>query len=162
MALVFGRLLLALAFALCFVAVIAPRVAPAADGPDVAVIVDQARLIRAPDQTATLVIGNPLIADVSLQPGGVLVITGKGYGRTNLIALDRTGAVLLDRTVAVVQSPSDTVVVVYRGVERETYSCAPECQRTITLGDRPPYFDAALLQTVARSAQALAVGSGAK
>ncbi len=40
MALVFGRLFLALIFALCFVAVIAPRVAPAAD---MTVVLDQAK-----------------------------------------------------------------------------------------------------------------------
>ena len=35
-------------------------------------------------------VGNPLIADATVQPGGILVITGKGYGATNLVALDRT------------------------------------------------------------------------
>ena len=30
-------------------------------------------------------IGNPLIADLSIQPGGLAVITGKGYGATNFI-----------------------------------------------------------------------------
>ena len=27
-------------------------------------------------------IGNPLIADATVQPGGIMVITGKGYGVT--------------------------------------------------------------------------------
>ena len=48
-----------------------------------------------------------------------MVITGKGYGMTNIVALDRTGAILMERTVEV-QGPQN-VVVVYRGVERETY-----------------------------------------
>ena len=47
--------------------------------------------MRLPTGVATIVIGNPLIADASLQPGGLLVITGKGYGSTNLLALDRSG-----------------------------------------------------------------------
>jgi hypothetical protein len=46
MALVVGRLLVALILALCFVAAIAPRVAPAAD---VTAFLDQATLIRLPD-----------------------------------------------------------------------------------------------------------------
>jgi Flp pilus assembly secretin CpaC len=50
---------------------------------DLAVIMDEAKLIRLPDKVATIVIGNPMIADVSLQPGGIMVITGKGYGSTN-------------------------------------------------------------------------------
>ena len=39
--------------------------------------------MKLPDKVATIVIGNPLIADAALQAGGMLVITGKGYGSTN-------------------------------------------------------------------------------
>jgi Flp pilus assembly secretin CpaC len=45
---------------------------------DVVVSLDQAKLLRLPDKTATIVVGNPLIADASLQAGGQIVITGKG------------------------------------------------------------------------------------
>ena len=41
--------------------------------------VDQAQIMRLPDKIATIVIGNPLIADATLQSGGILVVTGKGY-----------------------------------------------------------------------------------
>ena len=57
----------------------------------VTVNVDQARIMKLPDRVATIVIGNPLIADAALQSGGILVVTGKGYGSTNLLALDRAG-----------------------------------------------------------------------
>ena len=40
--------------------------------------------MKLPDKVATIVIGNPLIADAALQAGGLLVITGKGYGTTNM------------------------------------------------------------------------------
>ena len=46
------------------------------------------------------------------------------------------------------------LVVVFKGVERETYSCAPDCERRITLGDSPAYFGATLLQTGTRTGQA--------
>ena len=49
----------------------------------VTVTLDQARLIRLPAAISTLVIGNPLIADATLQKGGVAILTGKGYGTTN-------------------------------------------------------------------------------
>jgi hypothetical protein len=45
--------------------------------------------------------------------------------------------------------------VVYRGVERESYSCAPKCERRITLGDSTDYFGATLGQTGARTGQAM-------
>ena len=115
---------------------------------------DQALILRLPERVATIVIGNPLIADATLQSGGVLVVTGKGYGATNLLALDRTGRVVMDQTVQVLGPAGNDVVVVYKGVERESYSCAPECGRRITLGDSPSYFTATLTQSSARNGQA--------
>ena len=52
----------------------------------IAVTVDQAKLVKLPGKVATIVVGNPLIADVTLQAGGIIVVTGKGYGATNFIA----------------------------------------------------------------------------
>ena len=117
--------------------------------------VDQAQVMKLPAKVATIVIGNPLIADAALQSGGVLVITGKGYGSTNLLALDRSGQVVMETTVQVLGASSSSLVVVYKGPERETYSCAPDCERRITLGDSQGYFTTSLGQTGARSGQAL-------
>lgn len=125
--------------------------ASAADAIDV--VLDQARLIKLPERVATIVVGNPLIADVTIQAGGTMVLTGKGYGVTNLIALDRAGAVLMERTVQVL-GPRENVVVVYRGINRESYSCAPACERRITLGDTPEYFAQTISQTGARNQSA--------
>lgn len=122
--------------------------------------VDQAMLMRLPEKVGTIVIGNPLIADVTLQSGGLVVVTGKGYGSTNLVALDRDGNVLLERPI-LVTGAAENVLVVYRGAERQTYSCAPRCERRITLGDSPDAFNATLNQTVTRNSQAGAVQGGA-
>jgi Flp pilus assembly secretin CpaC len=126
------------------------------------VSVDQATLTKLPERVSAIIIGNPLIADVTIQAGGVLVVTGKGYGATNIVALDRAGSVLMEKTV-MVQGPRDNVVVLYRGVQRETYSCEPNCYRRITLGDSPDFFNATLGQSGARNAQAQgAVGQPAR
>jgi hypothetical protein len=120
------------------------------------VFIDQAKIVKLPDRVGTIVVGNPLIADVSVQSGGMLVVTGKGYGRTNIIVLDRGGNVLIEQAVQV-QGPGG-VVVIYRGSERESYSCAPNCERRITLGDAPAYFDATLNQAGSRVGQAMGGG----
>ncbi len=125
------------------------------------IVLDQAQILRMPDRVGTIVVGNPLIADVSMQAGGLLIVTGKGYGRTNVIALDRAGKVLLETAVQVEGPPN--VVVVYRGgekgaVDRESYSCTPTCERRITLGDAKTYFEDTLQQTGSRNGQA--TGSG--
>jgi len=127
----------------------------------ISVNVDQARLVKLPARVATIVVGNPLIADVALQAGGVLVVTGKGYGATNFIAMDRTGEVLVDRLIQV-EGPTDQLITVYRGVDRESYSCMPICQRRITLGDGDTYFKSAMDQAGTLSGQASTSAAAAK
>ncbi|MDE2376158.1 pilus assembly protein N-terminal domain-containing protein [Bradyrhizobium sp.] len=127
----------------------------------IAVNVDQAKLVRLPGKVATIVVGNPLIADVTLQPGGMIVVTGKGYGATNFIALDRGGEVLVDRQIQV-EGPSDRLVTVYRGIERESYSCMPICQRRVTLGDSESYFNATMGQAGSLSSTASGNAGAAK
>jgi Flp pilus assembly secretin CpaC len=122
---------------------------------------DQATLLKLPANVATVVIGNPMIADAAMQPGGLLVITGKGYGSTNMIALDRAGEKLMDRSVEVSAS-HDNVVVVYRGVERESYSCTPQCERRATLGDSTQFFDATVAQSGARNGAAAGAAPAVK
>ncbi len=125
----------------------------AASAESIDVIVDQAMVVKLPEKVATLVVGNPLIADVSLQPGGTMIVTGKGYGATNVMAIDRGGAVLLDRMIQV-DAPTEKLVTVFRGVNRETYSCTPVCQQRVTLGDGTDYFRSTLDQTGTRNSQA--------
>ena len=118
------------------------------------VSIDQAAVMKLPERVATIIVGNPLIADAALQSGGMLVITGKSYGATNLLALDRSGRVVMDKTVQVLSATGNELVVVYKGVERETYSCAPDCEHRITLGDSQNYFSGNMGQSGARTGQA--------
>lgn len=144
----FGRpsRLLAMAAGVMLAAVLAG----AAQAETVTVSVDEARIMQLPDNVATIVIGNPLIADATLQSGGILVLTGKGFGSTNMLALNRSGKIILDTTVQVTGPSSADIVVVYKGVERESYSCAPECEKRLTLGDSMTYFGNIMGQTGAR------------
>ncbi len=70
----------------------------------VSVSVDNAKVIRLPEKTATVIVGNPMIADITLQRNGVVVLTGKSFGSTNLIALDGKGTMLAESTISV-QAP---------------------------------------------------------
>jgi Flp pilus assembly secretin CpaC len=128
-----------------------------ADG-SLTLVLDQAKLVKLPERAATIVIGNPLIADAALQPGGLMVMTGKGYGTTNLIALDSKGNALFEKRVQV-NGPALNTIVVYKGVNRETYSCAPTCQPRITLGDGQQFFAQTLTQTTTRNSQATSMSS---
>ena len=124
----------------------------------IVVFLDQSRLMQLPDRAANVIVGNPLIADLSIQPGGLTVITGKSYGITNFIVTDRKGVVLMEKTVEV-SGLGDRTVVVYRGADRETYSCTPMCSRRLTLGDAPEYFEKTLGEIVTLNNQATGAGA---
>jgi Flp pilus assembly secretin CpaC len=102
--------------------------------------IDYARIVKIPQGAQTLVIGNPLIADITmLKSSQLMVITGKSFGTTNLIVLDRSGAQVGESIVTVV--PSDDKVVVQRGMHRESLSCNPRCAKAVDLADDVQYMN---------------------
>jgi Flp pilus assembly secretin CpaC len=120
-------------------AVTASLASPVAGRETVAVMIDHAKVVRLPERTQTVIVGNPIIADITAQRNGIVVVTGKSYGVTNLIALDGGGNMLAESLVSV-QAATESVVIVQRGLERESYSCTPNCQPSILLGDATKYF----------------------
>ena len=106
------------------------------------ITLDQAKIARLPPGTSTLVIGNPMIADVTmLKGGGGMVVTGKGFGQTNLIAIDASGNIIDEKQIRV--EPGETTLIVQRGNERASYSCTPRCMPTVQLGDDTKFFSEA-------------------
>jgi hypothetical protein len=101
---------------------------------------DQSSLLRLPRPVAELIIGNPSIADVTVQGGNMLVVTGKTFGVTNVIALDSERNVIQDQRVVVQRDASGTVNLVKAG-NRQSYTCNPQCSPTLTIGDDTTYFD---------------------
>jgi Flp pilus assembly secretin CpaC len=140
-----------LALPVMLVALLASGQHAAADPTEtVTVVVDRAMIIPAPQGTATLVIGNPAIADTSIQRNSIIVLTGKSYGTTNLVAIDSSGKTIKEMLINV-RSPEDKVITVHRGVERESYSCMPNCERTLRMGDSPDFFNGVGAQFGARN-----------
>jgi len=131
------RRVAACAFAL---ALAVPVVPAFAEGPGevVSVKVNMARILRISAPANTVIIGNPRVADVTIQDPQTLVLTGKSYGQTNMIVLDSQGNPIADTLIEVVQSQGD-LVTVYLGSARTTLACAPICQPTIMLGDDPTF-----------------------
>jgi Flp pilus assembly secretin CpaC len=106
----------------------------------IAVTIDEARLIRLAEDVAQVIVGNPSIADVAAQGSRLLVVTGKSYGSTNLIALDSGGRTILSARLGVAPN-DDQLVTVYRGTLRQSLHCAPDCQHVLTLGDDKTQFE---------------------
>ncbi|MBS1180799.1 MAG: hypothetical protein H6Q99_679 [Proteobacteria bacterium] len=134
-------------------AVLAPATGHAADM--VKVELDQARLYRLAAPASTIIIGNPSIADATLQDSQTLIVTGRAYGQTNLIVLDEQGETITDVQLAVL-SASENLVTIYKGVKRQSLSCLPECQPAAVPGDDSEHFSGILGQV----AQHNGAGSG--
>ncbi len=77
-----------------------------------------------------------------LKNSQLMVITGKSFGTTNLIVLDRSGAQVGEFIITVV--PAQDKVIVQRGTHRELRSCAPKCGRSVDLADDVQYMNNAI------------------
>ena len=129
----------------------AVAVSPAQANDTIEVTLDQAKVLQLPPNTSTIIVGNPVIADITmLRRTNQMVLTGKGYGQTNMIALDADGNAIGESIVMV--SGIKHGLIVQRGLIRETYSCNPRCQPTINLGDAPGFLAGTAGQIRARAA----------
>ncbi|MFA5949376.1 MAG: pilus assembly protein N-terminal domain-containing protein [Hyphomicrobium sp.] len=107
---------------------------------DLIVTYDQSQLLRLPRPVASVIVGNPSIADVSVQGGNLIVVTGKTFGVTNLIALDTDRNIIQDQRIVVRPDEVRTVHLTKGGL-RQSYSCTPNCAPTLTIGDDAAYFE---------------------
>ncbi len=101
--------------------------ATAAQAESIQVLMNQAKIIKLARPADTIVIGNPLIADASVQDATTVVLTGKGFGVTNLVILDREGAPIVDQEIVVSRHVANSVRI-YRRAEVQTLSCTPYCE----------------------------------
>ena len=91
------------------------------------VVMNQAKIVKRARPADTIVIGNPAIADASVQDATTVVLTGKGFGVTNLVILDSEGAPVVDEQVFVTRGDARSVRI-YRRADIQTLSCTPLCE----------------------------------
>jgi len=123
-----------------------PLAADRAAANDLFVKYDQSQILRLPRPVTEIIIGNPSIADVAVKSNRLLIITGKSFGITNIIALDADQNVIQDQRV-IVQRDEVTIVNLQSRKTRKSYNCSPQCNPTVTVGD-----DEAFLKEVAGTA----------
>ena len=108
-------------------AIAALSVTPAHAQAGIEVVMNQAKIVKLARAADTIVVGNPAIADASVQDASTLVLTGKGFGVTNLVVLDQDGAPIIDEQVTVTRGSNSTVRI-YRRSQVQTMSCSPYCE----------------------------------
>src|SRR5665213_1458881 len=120
----------------------------------VSVAMDEVRTVTFPKSVATIYVGNPSIADINMIDSRHAFILGKGYGNTNMLALDQDGKQVSNTHISVL-ARQDTSITLQRGANRITYSCtAAHCEATPQPGDGKEAFDAANGQIAAHQATA--------
>ena len=111
-----------------------------AAGDPITVSVDRAKVMHVSRPANVVIVGNPAIADATIQDNQTLIITGRSFGTTNLIVLDSTGNAIADELLTV-QAADDDVVTVYKRASRETFSCTPNCVPVVSVGDSTDVFN---------------------
>ncbi len=144
-------------------AALAAVLASPAAAADLNVTVDEAKLVQLKGPAAEIVLGNPSIADVAVLSARQIVVTGKSFGRTNLIVLDANGKETMNTSVSVSGIPRG-VVTVHRGGSSISVYCAPNCGSALTVGDSADYFGAVSnqVQTKQSISRGAADGSAAQ
>jgi hypothetical protein len=115
---------------------------------DIAVGVNESRLIGLNGSAATVTIGDPDIADVAMTDSHSLILVGRHFGSTRLLVTDHKGRPLLDSRVAVAEGDSGRVTF-FRGITPSEFVCAgsrchPTAAATAAAGPAaaPPAGDA--------------------
>jgi Flp pilus assembly secretin CpaC len=129
----------------------------------IALSMDEVRTVSFATPVATVYVGNPSIADINMIDARHAFVIGKGFGSTNIVALDGDGKQVFDTQIAVLASAtnSGSTLVLNRGTQRATYTCtASHCEATPQVGDGQTAFDSINGQLATHSAAAKSAASG--
>ena len=112
-----------------------------ASADDFAVSMDQMRLLTFSAPVKTVLVANPVIADVTVIDNRRVFVLGKNFGVTNLVALDAAGKEIANDQV-IVSGRAGTVVTLQRGPAETTFACNDDhCRAAPVPGDDKGPFD---------------------
>ncbi|WEK41212.1 MAG: pilus assembly protein N-terminal domain-containing protein [Candidatus Brevundimonas colombiensis] len=106
-----------------------PVVAKAQDGA-LNVEIDRSARVQLRGAAASIIVANPQIADVSMVDANTLFIVGKGYGVTEVVAVDGVGRTLFQREI-VVSGGATGSVRVWRGAQATEMTCGASCSPSV-------------------------------
>ncbi|HXI87181.1 MAG TPA: pilus assembly protein N-terminal domain-containing protein [Parvularculaceae bacterium] len=116
---------------------------------------DQVRPYTLEKPAGQIVVGNPAIADVTVQDKTRVLLFGKAPGLTNMYIFDDAGTAI-DNLIVRVNTGGANMLTMHRGASRVTYSCAAQCEPTQTVGDDNTIFSNVGTQVTQKQAQAAA------
>ncbi len=139
----------------CAVLALGIALAPAALAEPFKVSVDQTVTLRLSAPANSVVIGNATVADVAVHDPMTLLVTGKTFGSTNLLVLDRTGRTIYSNMLAVADSdPNELTIIRGSTGAINTYSCFDKCRATPKVGDEAAHFSEVMATVTGKDAAA--------
>lgn len=136
-----------------FAAAILSLAAAEANAGQIWLTMDQVRPYELVKPAGQIVVGNPAIADVTVQDKDRVFLFGKAPGMTNMYIFDDQGE-FVDNLVIRVRATTQDMLVMHRGSERTTYTCTTNCEATVTVGDTANTFSQLNQQVNAKVQQA--------
>jgi len=108
---------------------------------DHTVEINKTSILRLSRPAAAVVIGNPKIADISVHSSDTLLLSGRGFGVTNILAFDEFGQTIMDADIQVNPPQSSSAVRVnFIGDGYKTFSCNPHCLPAPIIGDTQKFI----------------------
>jgi len=98
--------------------------------------IDHATRVQLRAPAGSVIVANPKIADVTVVDANTLFITGKGYGVTEIVAVDALGRPLFQSQV-VVSAGSSGSVRVWRGAQATEMACGTSCSPSVRAAPAP-------------------------
>lgn len=89
---------------------------------------NHARVLKLDRPVAKVIVGNSTVADATVADPMTIVLTGRSFGTTNLVLLDKQGNAIADERVLVSIDEGNTVRV-FRQTDRSILSCTPNCEQ---------------------------------
>jgi Flp pilus assembly secretin CpaC len=120
---------------------------------------DQVRPFKLESPAQSIVVGNPAIADVTVQDSTNVLLFGKAPGLTNIFIFDENGEAVKNLVIRV-RTPSSDMLTVHRGAARTTYNCTTNCEATVTVGDAAETFSGVSSQVQTKFGQASNLSQG--
>jgi Flp pilus assembly secretin CpaC len=92
--------------------------------------IDRSARVQLNSPASSVIVGNPAIADVTVVDANTLFIVGKGYGVTEVVAVDSLGRTLFQREIVVTGGSTGTVRV-WRGAQATEMACGSSCAPSV-------------------------------
>jgi len=128
--------------------------ASAQAGTPLTIQTDQSQPMLLASDPASIIIGNPSIADVSLN-GRQLILHGHAFGETNLIVMDADGKRIVDFDITVSHDTANQLSLYFANAnssaQRHSYTCAPNCEASMMTGDPDDWMAKVIASNRAKS-----------